>query len=109
VSISEPTTWSERADEVIPRVIAEMVRARRIHPPYASCHEAYAVLKEEVDEMWDEIKANSERIEEEAVQVAAVALTILIDCFGDRVQWPTAAPPAPRVASSPPAPTESPS
>lgn len=93
--------WHARAADVFSRVFHEMLRARRIHPPYASCHEGYAVLLEESDELWDEIKANSDRIEEEAVQVAAVALSFLIDCFGERVTWPTALGPSGNVPGMP--------
>lgn len=44
----------------------------------ASLHEGYAILKEEVDELWDEIKANrtGKSVRGEALQVAAVALRI---------------------------------
>jgi hypothetical protein len=58
----------------------ELERATALHGPFASPHEAYAVLKEEVDELWDDIKAN--RIEEarlEAIQVAAMALRFLVE------------------------------
>lgn len=47
---------------------------------FNSLHEAYAVLKEEVDELWDEIKTRTPdkaRIREEAKQVAAVAIRIM--------------------------------
>jgi hypothetical protein len=107
MNISESPTFEARAAEVLTRVFAEMVRARRIHPPYHSLHEAYAVLLEETDEMWAEIKGNTDRVEEEAVQVAAVAMALLIDCFGERVEWPTAAPPMSRVTPLAPATGES--
>lgn len=39
-------------------------------------HEFYAILKEEVDELWDEIKLDSEQVfvEKEMVQIVAVCL-----------------------------------
>ena len=43
---------------------------------YRSKFEAYAVIKEEFDELWDELRtknADSKRIYEEAIQVAATA------------------------------------
>jgi hypothetical protein len=47
---------------------------------FHNSHEGYAVLKEEVDELWDEIKANRNNgAREEAVQVAAMAIRFLID------------------------------
>lgn len=65
-------------------VIAEFYRAKDIYPPMNSAHEGWAVLREEVDELWDEIKAkectrNHDRLRKEAVQVAAVAVRFVID------------------------------
>lgn len=59
-------------------VTQEKIRARELHPPYNSMHEAYAVLLEEVDEFWDEVrKKSSERnpqdVLDELVQIATVA------------------------------------
>ena len=34
----------------------ELVKARKNHGPQSSYHEGYAVLLEEVDELWDEVK-----------------------------------------------------
>ena len=44
-----------------------------------SAHEAFAILKEEVDELWDHVKTNQKRrdivaMKKEAIQVAAMAL-----------------------------------
>ena len=49
---------------------------------FNSAHEGYAVLKEEVDELWDVIKKNGTPIERknEAIQVGAMAIRFLIDC-----------------------------
>lgn len=49
---------------------------------FNSTHEGYAVLKEEVDELWDVIKKNGTSIElkSEAVQIGAMALRFLMDC-----------------------------
>lgn len=48
-------------------------------PPFNSAHEAFAVLKEEVDELWDHVKTNQTKRDipamySEAIQVAAMAL-----------------------------------
>jgi NTP pyrophosphatase (non-canonical NTP hydrolase) len=57
---------------------AEYKSARRKFPKFHSAHEGYAVLKEEVDEMWDAIKRNDiEQARREAVQVGAMALAFL--------------------------------
>ncbi len=56
------------------------------HPiPMRSAHEGYAILKEEVDELWDAIKLNEsspvrdKKIKEEAYHVAAMSLRFLMD------------------------------
>lgn len=64
--------------------LAELAAVRRKHPKFNSTHEGYAVLKEEVDEMWDEIKANNtENSLDEAIQVAAMALSYIADISTD--------------------------
>lgn len=60
-------------------VRAELDRATEKFPPFASPHEGYAVLLEEVDELWTEIKSHGPGIEDEAIQVAAMALRFLVD------------------------------
>ncbi|TKB87567.1 MAG: hypothetical protein E8D43_00880 [Nitrospira sp.] len=58
----------------------EYSQARKKHRPMHSAHEGYAVLKEEVDEMWDAIKANDiPHARREALQVAAMALAFLCE------------------------------
>jgi hypothetical protein len=44
-------------------------------PPYHSYHEAYAVIREELDEFWDCVKQNNELgMKEELIQIAATAI-----------------------------------
>ena len=66
----------------IKEIINEYNRAAKNFDGFASRHEGYAVLLEEVDELWDEIKCNSpnEKIKEEAIQVAAMGLRFLVEC-----------------------------
>ena len=80
-------------------VLLEYKSATDKFPPLNSSHEGFAVLKEEVDELWDEVKSNphkapgaikddpernirvhKERMRAEAIQVAAMALRFLQDC-----------------------------
>lgn len=66
------------------KVVSETTRAMTKYPSMASWHEGYAILKEEVDELWDEIKKrpglrNTDKLREEATQVAAMALRLLVD------------------------------
>ena len=62
----------------------ELTRAKTKFPEFYNAHEGYAVLLEEVDELWDAVKLNGtkhpERIREihkEATQVAAMALELM--------------------------------
>ena len=52
------------------------------HGPMASPHEGYAVILEELEELWEEIRGDRGRwpkARTEAAQVAAMALRYLID------------------------------
>lgn len=63
-------------------VAAELARAKVTHKPINSHHEAYAVLLEEIEEYWDEIKLknkNTGRMYAELVQVAAMVQRIVED------------------------------
>lgn len=69
---------------VLGEVATELERARTKFPgAQNSAHEGYAVLAEEVDELWDEVKANhperKARMRTEAVQVAAMAIRFIED------------------------------
>lgn len=68
-------------DDVQGRIRAEYLRARTKHAPMQSAHEGYAVLQEEVDELWDDIKANrsAQTQHEEAVQVGAMAFAFILE------------------------------
>lgn len=62
----------------------EIKRAQEKFPPFAGAHEGYAVLLEEVDELWHEVKHGTrDRMREEALQVAAMALRFLVDIGPD--------------------------
>jgi hypothetical protein len=81
----------EKAISLHEEVYDEFVRASSKFPPFASEHEGYAILKEEVDELWDAVKLNQkhpERYEscrKECIQVAAMALRFLYDRVPERV------------------------
>lgn len=50
--------------------------------PYRSLHEAAAIIKEEFDEFWEEVKANDvPRAAEEVLQLAATAIRAYVE-FG---------------------------
>jgi hypothetical protein len=65
-------------------ILKEYMRASEKFPPFHSSHEGYAVIKEELDELWGEIKKKpTDRslrlMREECVQVGAMALRFLVD------------------------------
>ena len=62
----------------------EVEQAVARYGPFHSAHEGYAVILEEVDELWDEVKKSPRRrdlaaMKAEAVQVAAMAVRFLMD------------------------------
>lgn len=67
------------SEKNIELVKAEIERGVRLHGNYNSTHEAYAVLLEEVDEFWDEVKKRHKdypAMKKEAIQIAAIAIRI---------------------------------
>ncbi len=67
--------------QVIVQVAAELDRAYAKFPvPQSSNHEGYAVVLEELDEAWEEIKwNNSMHARKEMIQVAAMAIRFIAD------------------------------
>lgn len=71
-------------EEAVGLVRAELTRSRDLYPGFHSNHEGYAVIREELDELWDAVKASKATcadsvLRKEAVQVAAMALRFLVD------------------------------
>lgn len=63
---------------LVTELYRELDRAMSEYGPFHSAHEGYAVLLEELDEVWDEIKRNdARRTREELVQVGAMVLKFL--------------------------------
>lgn len=80
---------SNRLGEIVDTVYIEIQRASQLHPPMNSHHEGYAVLLEEVDELWEEIKKrrkdrDPKKLKEEAIQVAAMAVRFIFDLHLDQ-------------------------
>lgn len=62
-------------------VLKELRRANKIHGNFRSIHEGYAVMLEEMDELWDEIKKrypDSRNLRCEATQLAAMAMKLIL-------------------------------
>ena len=65
----------------------ELDKALRKHPKFNGAHEGWAVIREEVDELWDEVKVRQEKrrrdkMRKEAIQVAAMALRFALEVCG---------------------------
>lgn len=70
----------QRAHDALTAVGIELRSAMRKFAPFASAHEGKAVIEEELDELWDAVKANDvSHARREAVQVAAMAVRFLVD------------------------------
>lgn len=86
----------DRIDVVTTQVLHEVARAKSKFLPFNSAHEGYAVLLEEVDELWDEVKKNQRvrdkvHMRKEAIQVAAMAVRFVMDvCDQVRADEPAA-------------------
>lgn len=83
LSVSE-TLSSDEVTQLIGEVRNELARAVISWPPFNSAHEGYAVLAEELDELWDHVKTNQKRrnlgaMRKEATQVAAMALRFALE------------------------------
>lgn len=64
--------------------LAELGKARQRFGPMASAHEGYAILLEEVDELWEEVRGNKrditvykQALRAEAIQIAAMAIAFI--------------------------------
>jgi len=70
-------------DAAFSLVREEIERARSMHPGFPSAHHGYAVIREELDELWDEVKADRLlAAQKEAVQVAATAIRFMTELKG---------------------------
>jgi hypothetical protein len=66
----------------------ELDSARRTFPDFHNGHEGYAVIREEVDELWDGVKQKGTSryaLAREALQVAAMGLRFIEDLYGDEI------------------------
>lgn len=76
-------------DAVTTEVLHEVARAKTTFLPFNSAHEGYAVLREEIDELWDEVKKNQRirdkaTMRKEAIQCAAMAVRFVMDVCDQR-------------------------
>jgi hypothetical protein len=95
--------------EVLQDVSNEVTSAMDAHGPMRSRHEAFGVIAEELDEFWDEVKANPAKMTDaqavawlrrqrkELIQTAAMCVRAIVDLE---------LPPAVREVLNPPGPTQ---
>ncbi len=76
-------------------VMIELRNAQENFPRFASAHEGFAILKEEVDELWEAVRlkqsdpSRDTKITAETIQVAAMALRFLVDVCGQELETET--------------------
>lgn len=81
--------FSESEVTAIYEICREYLQAARHYPPMNSAHEGVSVLREEFEELWDEVKVKQSardlpKMRYEAVQTAAMALRFIVDiCSGE--------------------------
>jgi hypothetical protein len=71
-------------ETVLAMVRAEVLRASAKHPPMHSPHEGHSVIREELDELWDHVRADTGRshaARKEAIQIACTAVRYACDLF----------------------------
>lgn len=73
-----------RTRQVLEEVAGELDEAITKYPPFNSANEGYAVILEELDELWEEVRkpptqVNLMMMRKEAIQVAAMAARMVTD------------------------------
>ena len=73
-------------DKILLEIKSEFEHAESLYPKFHSNHEGDAVIKEEMDELWDEIKKEkgtkgNEAMKKELIQVGAMVLRFLNDLY----------------------------
>ena len=85
--VNMPTYESPgRQDVVVTEFYEEITKGVNKFGNYRSYHEAYAVIKEEFDELWDELKINADnrdlvKVYKEAIQVAATSFRLAEEIY----------------------------
>lgn len=75
---------TDTPEQISREILEEFNRATGAYGPFASAHEGYAILLEEVDELWDEIKVKQsnhdlDAMRREAIQIGAMAMRFIHD------------------------------
>lgn len=76
---------ARRIDQVLGLLRGELLSAMSKHRSMASAHEGHSVIREELDELWDHVKADTGQgadARKEALQVAAMGVRYALDVTG---------------------------
>lgn len=74
-----------RVDIALDQVRDELLAAIERFSPIASAHEGKAVIEEELDELWADIKeGRPAEAWQEAIQVAAMAVRFVVDLYDEQ-------------------------
>ena len=70
-------------ESILSKIEDECYKGIEQHGEFNSLHEGWAVLYEEVDELWEEVRKkkafrSAENIKTECIQIAAMALKIVV-------------------------------
>ena len=75
--------YTNKLEDTFNEIEKEIYKAKKKHTEnFNSSHEAYAVILEEFDELWDEIKKKEHdkiKMKEEAIQCAAMLCRFLVE------------------------------
>lgn len=77
---------SDRAQRFHAAVREEYKRARKKHPPMYDLHQAKAIIEEEFDEWWAEVKMKRpdlRAVRSELIQMAAMCLSVAVELLPD--------------------------
>jgi hypothetical protein len=69
-------------DQILNEVKTELESAQKQHGAYPTYHHGYAVILEELNELWDEIKLKNPdkaKLKKESLQVATTAVRFIHD------------------------------
>ena len=75
------------AEQFLTEVRSEVRRAETIHKPINSLHEGYAVILDELDEFWEEVRKKADQrdpmaVREELIQTAAMCVRTSVNVLG---------------------------
>lgn len=73
--------FSAQHTRAVADVLVELAKAAERFPAFNSPHEGWAVIREELEELWEHVRSNTGRYSarSEAIQVAAMALRYAAD------------------------------